>query len=65
MLRGFVVQTSKGCGVGARTNEVRVVSEDATEDEVDGGAYALDVDSSMCASKDKRTKQTLVKEPEP
>jgi hypothetical protein len=35
------------------------------EDEVNGGAHALDMGSSMCASKDRRTKQTSVKEPKP
>jgi hypothetical protein len=39
--------------------------EDEVEDEVEGGAHALEVGSSVCASKDKRAKQTGVQEPEP
>ena len=40
-------------------------AEGDDENEVEGGACALDVGSLMCASKDKRTKQTRVEEPEP
>jgi hypothetical protein len=40
-------------------------AEGDIKDEVEGGAHTLDVGLSMCASKDKRTKQTSVEEPEP
>jgi hypothetical protein len=58
----------KGKGKGKRGRKRKVPEREAegdVEDEVEGCAHALDVDSSMCASKDQRTKQTSVEEPKP
>jgi hypothetical protein len=55
-------------GKGKRGRKRKVPAREAEgdiEDEVEGGAYALEVGSSVCASKDKRAKQTSVQEPEP
>jgi hypothetical protein len=51
-------------GKGKRCRKRKVPAREA-EGDIEGGAYTLDVGSSMCASKDKRTKQTSVEEPEP
>jgi hypothetical protein len=52
-------------GKGKRGRKPAREAEGDIEDEVNGGAHALDMGSSMCASKDRRTKQTSVKEPKP
>jgi hypothetical protein len=57
-------------GKGKRSRKPKVPAREAEgdiEDEVEDGAYALEVGLSVCASnlKDKRTKQTSVQEPEP
>ena len=53
---------------GKRGRKRKVPAREAegdTEDKIEGGAHALDVDLSMSASKDKGTKETGVEEPEP
>ena len=55
-------------GKGKRGCKRKVPAREAEgdiEDKVKGGAHALQVGSSVCASKDKRAKQTMVQEPEP
>ena len=51
-------------GKGKRGCKRKVPAREA-EGDIEGGAYTVDVGSSMCASKDKRAKQTMVQEPEP
>jgi hypothetical protein len=56
----------KGKGKCGRKRKVPArEAEGDIEDEVKGRAHALEVGSSVCASKDKRAKQTSVQEPEP
>jgi hypothetical protein len=58
----------KGKGKGKRGRKRKVPKREAegdVENDVEGGAHALDAGSSMCASKDQRTKQTSVGEPKP
>jgi hypothetical protein len=55
-------------GKGKRGRKRKVPAREAesdTKDKLEGGAHALDVGLLMCASKDKRTKQTGVEEPKP
>jgi hypothetical protein len=55
-------------GKGKRGRKRKVPAREAEgdiRDEVEGGAHALEVGSSVCALKDKRAKQTSVQEPEP
>jgi hypothetical protein len=55
-------------GKGKRGRKRKVPAREAEgdiEDEVEDSADALDVGLSVCASKDKRTKQTSVQEPRP
>jgi hypothetical protein len=51
-------------GKGKRSRKRKVPAREA-EGDTEGGAHALDVGLSMCASKDERTKQNRVEEPEP
>jgi hypothetical protein len=51
-------------GKGKRCRKRKVPAREV-EGDIEGGAYTPDVGSSMCALKDKRTKQTSVEEPEP
>ena len=66
--RAAKVKAAAEKAMGKRGRKRKVPAREAegdTEDEVEGGAYALDVGLSICALKDKRTKQTGVEEPEP
>jgi hypothetical protein len=55
-------------GKGKRGRKGKVPAREAEgdiKDEVEGGAHTLELGLSVCASKDKRAKQTSVQEPEP
>ncbi|KAF2022767.1 hypothetical protein EK21DRAFT_119410 [Setomelanomma holmii] len=61
-------KTAAEKGKGKRGRKHKVPAREAegdVEDEVEDGAHALEVGSSVCPSKDKRAKQTSVQEPEP